>query len=133
LASVIEERAACHADNCARAVNGTRRGYDHPATGTRDCISFMTTVIPVGTIVVETTKTVDSTVTIYPSGISGTAARLIGEARWAKRHPAPQYGYFTTSSSTNPIPAYATSACSNLSLYSSACSCLGITAATTTA
>ncbi|KAF2493157.1 hypothetical protein BU16DRAFT_72944 [Lophium mytilinum] len=133
LASVAEERPACNADDCARAVNGTRRGYGHPATGTRDCISYMTTIVPVGTAVVETTEISDSTVTIYPPWISSTAAELIGETRWAKRHPVPQYGYFTTSSTKNPIPAYATHACTDLSLYSSACSCMGITAATITA
>jgi hypothetical protein len=44
LANLFESRQlACHQDDCLRAINGTRRGPDHPATGTMNCMNFMTT------------------------------------------------------------------------------------------
>lgn len=97
----------CNADNCARAVTGTRSGK-MPDVSSRmaDCSSFMlATVTPEPTTVVTTV-----TITVEKRGL---------EARQATVHPS-------------VVPVYA-SACSGTARYSSACSCWGITATTTTA
>jgi hypothetical protein len=43
----IFRRGKCSADNCFRAVDGTRRGPSFPATATSDCSAFLrSTVTP---------------------------------------------------------------------------------------
>ncbi|OAR00545.1 hypothetical protein LLEC1_00496 [Akanthomyces lecanii] len=95
---------ACNADNCARAVTGTRRGDAFGTSAKADCSSFMTKTVT-GTAV-TVTNTV--TVTEVPKGTVTAHKRA---------EPT--------------VPTYA-SACSGTSRYSSACSCWGITAGTLT-
>ncbi|KAH7397881.1 hypothetical protein BKA64DRAFT_51692 [Cadophora sp. MPI-SDFR-AT-0126] len=105
----------CYADNCARAVSGTRSGPDHLKTASADCSSALViTDFPFGATVtswmtwVEETDTV--TVTAAPTPIAGNEKRQIDFV---------------------PIPPYA-SPCMDYFAYSSACSCLGITATVVT-
>ncbi len=41
LATVLGQRAPCSADNCARAITGTRLGTTHIAQASADCFSFL--------------------------------------------------------------------------------------------
>ncbi|KAJ4148571.1 hypothetical protein LMH87_003035 [Akanthomyces muscarius] len=95
---------ACNADNCARAVTGTRRGDAFGTSAKADCSSFMTKTVTGSAVTVTNTVTVTEipkgTVTVYK-----------------RADPT--------------VPTYA-SACSGTSRYSSACSCWGITASTLT-
>lgn len=112
LASI--QKRACVADNCARAVTGTRRGPSHTLTASSDCSSFLheTTTIPLSLTTIELTETRTVTLPLEDEGLAKRA------------EPSP-----TTTSKA--IPSYA-SACSGAVRYSSACACLGITAFTTT-
>ncbi|XWX00327.1 hypothetical protein V2A60_008347 [Cordyceps javanica] len=94
----------CNADNCARAVTGTRRGDGFEATAKADCSRFMTKTVTGNAVTVTSTVTI----TVAPNPPAVTIV---------KRDAA--------------IPSYA-SACSGTSRYSSACSCWGITANTIT-
>ncbi|OAA56414.1 Phospholipase A2 [Cordyceps fumosorosea ARSEF 2679] len=96
--------ADCNSDNCARAVTGTRRGDAFETTAKADCSRFMTKTVT-GSVV-----TVTNTVTITG---------------------APKASDVTVMNRDMTVPSYA-SACSGTSRYSSACSCWGITAGTTT-
>lgn len=52
MASVIERTNGCNADNCARAVTGTREGLPPISSRKADCSSFMrATVTPHATYV----------------------------------------------------------------------------------
>lgn len=52
MASVIERTNGCNADNCARAVTGTRDGLPPISSRKADCSSFMrATVTPKATYV----------------------------------------------------------------------------------
>ncbi|KAJ2973054.1 hypothetical protein NQ176_g6815 [Zarea fungicola] len=95
----------CNADNCARAVTGTRRGDAFVTSAKADCSSFMTKTVT-GTAVSTVTNTI--TITAEPNSPTITVVKR-----------------------DLTVPAYA-SACSGASRYSSACSCWGITANTVT-
>lgn len=48
----------CNQDNCLRAVAGTQRGPDHPATASADCSSYLQTTVTPPPVTVYTTTTV---------------------------------------------------------------------------
>ncbi|KAM7213327.1 phospholipase A2 [Rhypophila decipiens] len=98
----------CHADNCARAVTGTHRGPQAVATAKADCSSFMKQ-----TVTASNAVTITSTITAVaaPGGGGQTNAPVKRDGQ--------------------TIPEYA-SPCTDTSLYSSACSCWGITGETQT-
>jgi len=101
------DKSGCNDDNCARAVTGTRFPIAVQSSHKADCSSFMeATVIP-APITVTATTTVAPPVTYR-----GLQARQQTEL-------------------PSVVPTYA-SACSGTARYSSACSCWGITAYTTT-
>ncbi|KAL2061851.1 hypothetical protein VTL71DRAFT_7229 [Oculimacula yallundae] len=107
--------SACNANDCARAVTGIRTGQmPDEASRKRDCSSFMrVTVIPtISTITASATVTITTT-------LPGQTAML-------------EQRQVTITPSSVRIPTYA-KACSDMARYSSACSCWGITATTTTA
>jgi hypothetical protein len=123
-------------DNCARAVTGTRPGKDVLAQKS-DCSSFMlATVTPATATITQTLRVTPSTDTIYAatttiiSFVTATEVVTVTSFTGIERRDVPTGGPVTTSP-TN-IPTYA-SACDNVLRYSSACSCWGITATTTTA
>ncbi|KAI9774371.1 MAG: hypothetical protein M1840_004265 [Geoglossum simile] len=107
LGSVLERRA-CNADNCARAVTGTRAGAIPLATRLADCASFFQ-------------------VTVTPANVTQVVTVTAGAA--AKRHVGVKVRQVTAV--PTDVPTYAT-ACSGIVRYSSACSCAGITKATVT-
>ncbi|KAK3937759.1 phospholipase A2 [Diplogelasinospora grovesii] len=94
--------AKCAADNCARAVTGTRRGDEFQTTAKSACSSFM-----------------QDTVTVPVTTVTVTATTAVAAA--AESQP--------TTSKT--VPSFA-SACSGAARYASACSCWGITSTTVT-
>ncbi|PHH90665.1 hypothetical protein CDD83_2992 [Cordyceps sp. RAO-2017] len=103
----------CGGDNCARQVTGTHPGLSPLESRRADCSNFMkTTVIPDAT-------TTTITVTAQQDEPSRARRDAVLEYRAATEAPT-------------AVPAYA-SGCRGASKYSSACSCWGITAATSTA
>ncbi|KAG4418276.1 hypothetical protein IFR04_008552 [Cadophora malorum] len=109
--------SACNANNCARAVTGTRIGKIPDQTSRmRDCSSFMLVTVTPATSTITATATITSTTTL--GGMMKRQAAVL-EQRQVTVTPS-------------SIPIYA-SACSSAARYSSACSCWGITARTTTA
>ncbi|KAF2866933.1 hypothetical protein BDV95DRAFT_622577 [Massariosphaeria phaeospora] len=134
LANILEARQACYKDDCLRAINGTRRGPSHPATGTSNCMSFLTSTVLVAPVFTTTTVTARATLTeALPCTTSDvgssnavvlpTLAPKLAKARQVKPRQESSTSYETTSGT---IPFYATSACPT-ERYSSACSCLGVT------
>ncbi|KAL6693311.1 hypothetical protein J3F84DRAFT_350715 [Trichoderma pleuroticola] len=112
MAGVIERTNGCNADNCARAVTGTRDGLLPITSRQADCSSFMqATVTPA-----PTTTTI--TITVDPE-VTPKAKRAVADASAVTVYPT-------------FIPEYADN-CPDTFGYSSACSCWGITATTTTA
>ncbi|KHN95510.1 uncharacterized protein MAM_06567 [Metarhizium album ARSEF 1941] len=116
VAGSIEARHGhCSGDNCARQVTGTRDGLTAITSRKNDCSNFMkTTLVPEAT-----TVTVTVTVNIGSDEHASVTKRGDMEHRAATEAPS-------------VVPAYASS-CNNPGKYSSACSCWGITAVTTTA
>ncbi|KAK1238085.1 hypothetical protein MKX08_002664 [Trichoderma sp. CBMAI-0020] len=111
MASVIERTNGCNADNCARAVTGTREGLLPISSRKADCSSFMrATVTPEAT-------TTTITITVHPD---------------ITPKPKNDANYAAVTVYPTAVPAYASS-CENAKQYSSACSCWGITANTVTA
>ncbi|KAF2749550.1 hypothetical protein M011DRAFT_475629 [Sporormia fimetaria CBS 119925] len=112
LASVLQERQACIGDRCFRAINGTG------ATGTSNCIGFMT-----------------STVLVDPNYFTSTAT--VSTFLSDPCAPTPTSTSIPTSTSTGlettraTIPLYATRLCPSVR-YASACFCLGIPTGVTT-
>jgi hypothetical protein len=133
LGSILEERQACYQDNCLRAINGTRRGPNHPATGSSNCIEFMTTSVLVDPMYVAFLPD-QITANCKPSFTTATTT-----VRTTITDPCTTDGGIFSTSSFSPdpsviqgdIPFYATSACPS-ERYSSACSCLGVTSGTIT-
>ncbi|KAK6005728.1 hypothetical protein QM012_007370 [Aureobasidium pullulans] len=125
---LLQHRAVCNADNCARAVTGTARASPPLASRLADCSSFQKVTI--------TPAAVTSTITITPSTsvitdtivasstivISTTTPTTIFVGDMKKRQ---------MTDSPNVVPLYA-SACSGSSRYASACSCFGATKTTIT-
>ncbi|KAL7943737.1 hypothetical protein V8C42DRAFT_100295 [Trichoderma barbatum] len=112
MASAIKRTDGCNADNCARAVTGTRDGLLPITVRQSSCSSFMlATVTPQPT-------TTTLTITVDPE-VTPKAKRDAGNTAAVTVYPT-------------DVPAYA-EFCDTGAQYSSACSCWGITATTTTA
>ncbi|KAG5944206.1 hypothetical protein E4U59_007507 [Claviceps monticola] len=110
VAGILDARKGhCGGDNCARQVTGTRKGLEPLSSRKEDCSSFMRTVVA------PEATTITVTVTVDP-----------GEPVSLTRH-AIDYRAPTEAPS---VPIYASS-CKNAHKYSSACSCWGITPAST--
>ncbi|KAH7325582.1 hypothetical protein B0I35DRAFT_507970 [Stachybotrys elegans] len=103
----------CNANNCARAVTGTRLGPAVVATHQADCSSVMAVTVTPSTSTLYTTVTETTTVATETSFIT---------THFVKR----------TEVAEPAVPTYA-SACADLAAYSSACSCWGIKPWTVTA
>ncbi|CZS96700.1 uncharacterized protein RAG0_05913 [Rhynchosporium agropyri] len=100
----------CKADNCLRALNCTQSGPSHLSTVLADCSSVLiTTDHPVATI------TSYSTLAEATNNVFVTAAI-------EKRQII---------ASSQPLPTYA-KPCTDFYAFSSACSCLGVTASVVT-
>jgi len=121
----LDRRAGCNADNCARAVTGTAFGAAALSSHISQCSSyFSATVIPPATTIwnpVATTYVFSTLGAVLPPSTP---------------LPGP-YGTSTTITPTD-IPAFASAACDGNTTpvpvrYSSACSCAGVTKATTIA
>ncbi|EGR44610.1 uncharacterized protein TRIREDRAFT_124059 [Trichoderma reesei QM6a] len=112
MAGLINERTnGCNADNCARAVTGTREGLLPITSRQSDCSSFMqATVTPKAT-------TTTITITVDPE-VTPKAKRAVANAAPITVTPT-------------AIPNYADPC--DVAHYSSACSCWGIHATTVTA
>lgn len=144
-------RAACNADNCARAVTGTQKGLAFQSTAKADCSSFFkATVFP-------TTVTKTEYTTVFPSTTTQTVvAATVSEQSTVYPFTERPLTTVTTVSQTTTfstaivtstslipgirlykrddaqesicvpslVPTYA-SACSGVVRYSSACSCFG--------
>ncbi|KAK6540775.1 hypothetical protein TWF694_008165 [Orbilia ellipsospora] len=131
----------CNADNCLRAVRATQR----MPTGAIDCSSyFRTTVTPaVVTVTATTTAHVTATVTnnvietdtIFQTATYTLHTTTIETIPVTTTTQVTQYsaGIAKRQQTVIPsvIPLYA-SACSGAVRYSSACSCIGVTATTIT-
>jgi len=113
VANVIE-RQACNANNCLRGIRGTVSVLQPPLSSRlEDCSSFqLATVTPAPTTITTTVAT--ETVTVSDAGV--TARAILPRQETV---------------SPTAIPAYATY-CPNSIQYASACSCVGVTASTTT-
>ncbi len=131
--------ADCNANNCLREIRGTAKvlAPDLPSR-TNDCSSFMQVTVTPATSYVSIMPGPPppfrciaslSTSNRRTSTISATATIVLGAPqKRAEQQMAPRQVTVSPSSK----PAYAT-ACSDVSAYSSACSCMGITLSTTTA
>ncbi|KAK8068826.1 Phospholipase A2 [Apiospora phragmitis] len=117
-AAALEPRNnnGCNADNCARAVTGTRRGPASISAFKQDCTSFMSATV--------TPPTSTATVTVTPDTCDEDEQAPL---TLKKQKRAEGVTVFPTA-----VPTYA-SACSGAVRYSSACSCWGVSAAFTTA
>ena len=129
--------ASCAGDNCNRAITGTALGTAVLSSHLADCTSFFgVTVTPSTTYVHMTFITFSSlltqlhsttTVTVYSTTAPPKRGKL---ARSLINTPITQ--------SPTAIPSYASVACDDKTAtpvsvrYSSACSCAGVTHATTT-
>ncbi|KAL2065716.1 hypothetical protein VTL71DRAFT_3386 [Oculimacula yallundae] len=141
--------AACNADNCARAVTGTRRGIIAQSSAKEDCSSFLkatvypsnvtstvfVTVFP-GTFISKSFVTTTTTTQTVLAGTSTIVAATEKDTETAKTMTVNQKRAVVTSFTTEPasptlVPIYA-SACSGAVRYSSACSCFGVTPTTVT-
>ncbi|EQB44922.1 FAD dependent oxidoreductase [Colletotrichum gloeosporioides Cg-14] len=133
---LLGRQATCARDNCFRALVGSKPG---PASASADCSSFMqVTQTPCPSTVTETATITSFTTTLtnpYP-GLRKLKREEI-EARQAVTTSASS----CTPSQNKPssMPSYIQTACQSTigtlvptARYSSACSCNGITAATTT-
>ncbi|GKT58226.1 hypothetical protein ColTof4_12151 [Colletotrichum tofieldiae] len=111
----VKARATgCNADNCLRAVRATRYGTATMELRMAECSSFLAvTETPSASTVFVTESSIET--------ITTNTTKTLYQRQAAE-----------TSISTKTIPEYA-SACPDAARYSSACSCFGATAATTTA
>ncbi|RFU25258.1 hypothetical protein B7463_g11081, partial [Scytalidium lignicola] len=120
----FDRRGACNADNCARAVTGTAFGTAALSSHISQCSSyFSATVIPPSTTVWNAVATsyvfssvgADLPPSVLPSP-TGTSTTVIPSN-------IPDFASAACDGNTTPVPVR----------YSSACSCAGVTKATTTA
>ncbi|KAF5506438.1 S-antigen protein [Colletotrichum siamense] len=139
--------AQCNANNCARAVTGTRLGPQTQASRRADCSSFQRTTITrfetTTFVTVTSSATFDVTRTFAPSTVTVTTTvpPIIIDPSFSIGLPEPpvvtsfsgpdrrdlEGRQLVSSAIFPPVPFYA-SACSGASAYRSACSCWGITA-----
>ncbi|KAK1613479.1 hypothetical protein BDP81DRAFT_401268 [Colletotrichum phormii] len=148
--------AQCNANNCARAVTGTRLGPATQAVRRADCSSYQRTTITryeqTASITVTSPASFDVTRTLASSTVTITTTVpliiIIDPVQPSFSIDLPEIPIITSpsgfrrrdlegrqlvsSSAFAPIPAYA-SACSGASAYRSACSCWGITPSFVTA
>jgi len=104
------QRAKCNADNCLRAVTGTRPGQTQTRVDRKaDCSSFLQPTVTPDAVIVT---------------VTATAAPVFPHKRAIENRQAPDAPF--------TVPAYA-SPCSGTVRYSSACSCYGVTGAVVTA
>ncbi|KAE8441930.1 hypothetical protein EG329_004138, partial [Mollisiaceae sp. DMI_Dod_QoI] len=123
-AAVLEPRDACNADNCLRALRATSR----LSFASSDCSNFLNSVTATPT---SFTTLPASTVTVTTYSIySNPPAKR--EQPAGALNPRDPVAIIPRSASTTSIPTYA-SACSGSVRYSSACSCIGVTAGPITA
>ncbi|KAG9242832.1 hypothetical protein BJ878DRAFT_148573 [Calycina marina] len=99
LVSAVQAAGHCNADNCARAVTGTRLGSSQVASASRDCVSYFAAA---------------NTVTIPGQAVSITSI-VLTTLTIAKRD-------INTALATKLLPVYA-SECKDAAQYYSACSC----------
>ncbi|KAI3538781.1 hypothetical protein CSPX01_09317 [Colletotrichum filicis] len=115
VANLAGRQNGCNADNCLRAVRATRFGTATMELRMAECSSFLAvTQIPATSTVYITESSIQT--------ITANSTKTIYQRQAAE----------TPISATKVIPTYA-SACVDERRYSSACSCFGATAATTTA
>ncbi|WYZ38289.1 hypothetical protein EsH8_III_000203 [Colletotrichum jinshuiense] len=107
--------AGCNADNCLRAVRATRFGTATMEVRLAECSSFLAVTETATASTVFVTETKIQTVTANNT-----------------RSIVPRQATLSAQIPVKTIPAYA-SACTDAARFSSACSCFGATAATTTA
>ncbi|GJC93117.1 AAA family ATPase [Colletotrichum higginsianum] len=108
----------CNADNCLRAVRATRYGTATMELRLAECSSFLAvTETPSATTVFVTESSIET--------LTANVTRTLYQRQAAAEETAAVL-------STQTVPVYA-SACSDAARYSSACSCFGATAVTTTA
>ncbi|OIW30106.1 hypothetical protein CONLIGDRAFT_714525 [Coniochaeta ligniaria NRRL 30616] len=124
--------AACNADNCLRAIRNVAK------PGVPDCQAFMwTTVTPLPITTVQTlsgdlnaTETSSITLsTVIPATETSTVEETETETETSTVIATTQLPPINKKRADPTIPAYA-SPCSGEVRYSSACSCLGVTAST---
>lgn len=121
----LNQRAACNADNCARAVTGTAFGAAASSSHMAQCSSyFSTTIVPPSTTVFSPVAT---------SYVLSTVGAVLPTPVALLQSP----GTSTTIVPTD-IPAFASQACNGNTTpvpvrFSSACSCGGVSQAITTA
>ncbi|KAF4920145.1 hypothetical protein CGCVW01_v007175 [Colletotrichum viniferum] len=135
---LLGRQATCARDNCFRALLGSKPG---PASASADCSSFMQiTQTPCPSTVTETATITSFTTTLsnpYP-GLRKLRRETI-EARQAITTSAASPSCAPSQNKPSSMPSYIQTACQSTigtlgptARYSSACSCNGITAATTT-
>ena len=107
-----QDPPGCHADNCLRAIRATTQ----LPQASVDCVSPMQKTVHALLIAQQSSFLVE-TITLPPVIVTITSTIVAAVKR------ATAYGPV--------IPTYA-SACADIDEYSSACSCIGITATTTT-
>ncbi|MCJ1412899.1 hypothetical protein MMC19_006999 [Ptychographa xylographoides] len=127
----------CNADNCLRAI---RASAFPTRSGTADCSSYFLTTVTTAETTVTQTVTVTGTPTeidsvVATTTVDVTATTVVEETATIVdvetiTLPADLSKRQATETPSN-IPTYA-SACSGSVRYSSACSCIGVTASTTT-
>ncbi|KAL0930077.1 FAD dependent oxidoreductase [Colletotrichum truncatum] len=130
-------QAGCNRDNCFRAVLGSRPG---PASAFADCSSWMqVTETPCASTVTETATVTSFTTTLanpFP-GISNMKRGQL-EDRQVSSTPLGTTSCTVLKNSPSSLAAYIQTACPSVGTfapsarYSTACSCAGVTAATTT-
>ncbi|MCJ1395556.1 hypothetical protein MMC18_008442 [Xylographa bjoerkii] len=140
-AAAAPTSTACNENNCLRAIQASAFSTRH---GSADCSSyFLTTVTPATTtltatatafttttIPVTNTATVDVLVSPTMTPPAATLKKRYDPAALV-RHPSVSLAPRQVTVKPSSIPTYA-SACSGAVGYSSACSCIGVTAAQTT-
>ncbi|MCJ1400083.1 hypothetical protein MMC11_003286 [Xylographa trunciseda] len=140
-AAAAPTSTACNANNCLRAIEASAFPTRH---GTADCSSYFLTAVTPATSTVTATATAFTTTTIpIPNTttvevvvpLSPTAPAASLQKRYDPaalvRHPTVSLAPRQVTVKPSAIPTYA-SACSGAVGYSSACSCIGVTAAQTT-
>ncbi|RDW80503.1 hypothetical protein BP5796_05201 [Coleophoma crateriformis] len=122
---LLQDRATCNADNCARAIAATTK----PTLASRraDCTSFLLATVTPAVVTSTTIVTPDPTsTTTTVVEVTTTTTRTTAGAVNKRINPD---GAITNSPSA--VPTYA-SVCSGTIRYSSACLCAGVTKSTTT-
>ncbi|KAL3421685.1 hypothetical protein PVAG01_05841 [Phlyctema vagabunda] len=123
--SVLAPRAGvCNADNCLRAIRNTAK------PGAADCSAFLRTTVTPATVTMTTYLTVSQAVS---SIVSVTQTNTLEETATTVEQLTETTSITVAANAKRAaptVPAYA-SPCSGEVRYSSACSCLGVTATAT--